>query len=71
MPTQALKNIIEELTSGRPAPRAIIGAPVRHDNRGPTIIIDGFRPLFHITKIMSTVFWKTTEIQFENTHNKF
>lgn len=56
MPTQALKNIIEELTSGRPAPRAIIGAPVRHDNRGPTIIIDGFRPLFHITKIMSTVF---------------
>jgi len=35
VPTQTLKNITVELTSGRPAPRAIFGAPVRHDNRGP------------------------------------
>jgi len=35
VPTQALKNITVELTSGRPAPRVKIGAAIRNDNRAP------------------------------------
>lgn len=71
MPTQALKNKTVDLTNGRPALRAIIGAPKRHDNGGPPIIMDGFRPLSHIPEILITEFLKKTEVQFKNTHNKF